>query len=180
MTIIIGQTVKKKMKKLIRLTESDLHRIVKESVSRILREVGETPGGQRKLGALQARKIINAFPDKVQKALNLDKIANATVEDVKLPRFAQGGFPEDGIFMANSRELVGSFSNGRTAVANNEQIEAGIEEAAYRGFVRAMGNSKGGNITFVAQLNGKTIFEEVVKQNDSAKKYYGSSPLLSY
>ena len=128
----------------------------------------------------KARKIINAFPDKVQKALNLDKIANATVEDVKLPRFAQGGFPEDGIFMANSRELVGSFSNGRTAVANNEQIEAGIEEAAYRGFVRAMGNSKGGNITFVAQLNGKTIFEEVVKQNDSAKKYYGKSPLLSY
>ena len=65
MTIIIGQTVKKKMKKLIRLTESDLHRIVKESVSRILREVGETPGGQRKLGALQARKIINADGDSV-------------------------------------------------------------------------------------------------------------------
>lgn len=53
------------MKKLIRLTESDLHRIVKESVSRILREVGETPEGQRKLGALQARKIINADGDSV-------------------------------------------------------------------------------------------------------------------
>lgn len=29
-------------KKLIRLTESDLHRIVKESVNRILNEIGDT------------------------------------------------------------------------------------------------------------------------------------------
>lgn len=47
-------------KKLIRLTESDLHRIVKESVNRILKEYGNTPEGQRKLGALQARKVLNA------------------------------------------------------------------------------------------------------------------------
>lgn len=129
----------------------------------------------------KAKKIINAFPESVRNTLHLDRIANATVEDVKLPRFAQGGFPEDGLFMANHTELVGRFSNGRTAVANNEQIQAGIEEAAYRGFMRAMGvNNNNGTYTFVAQLNGKTIFEEVVKQNDSAKKYYGKSPLLSY
>lgn len=41
------------------------------------------------------------------------------------------------MFMANHGELVGKFSNGRTAVANNEMIIAGIEEAAYRGFARA-------------------------------------------
>lgn len=55
----------------------------------------------------------------------------------KLPRFKTGGFPEDGLFMANHTELVGEFSNGKTAVANNAQIIAGIEEAAYRGFLRA-------------------------------------------
>lgn len=44
----------------------------------------------------------------------------------QIQRFAQGGFPEDGFFYANHNELVGQFSNGKTAVANNEQIIEGI------------------------------------------------------
>lgn len=44
-----------------------------------------------------------------------------------IPEFATGGFPEDGLFMANHGELVGKFSNGRTVVANNEQIVDGIQ-----------------------------------------------------
>ena len=43
-------------KKLIRLTESDLHRIVKESVNKILNEIGDTPKGQHTLGRLNARQ----------------------------------------------------------------------------------------------------------------------------
>lgn len=54
-----------------------------------------------------------------------------------IPAYSVGGFPEDGLFMANHNELVGQFSDGRTAVANNTDIQKGIEEAAYRGFVRA-------------------------------------------
>lgn len=61
----------------------------------------------------------------------------ATIDLGQLPTFSTGGFPEDGLFMANHTELVGHFANGRTAVANNDQIIAGIEEAAYRGFLRA-------------------------------------------
>lgn len=53
------------------------------------------------------------------------------------PAYSVGGFPEDGLFMANHTELVGQFANGKTAVANNLQIEKGIEEAAYRGVSRA-------------------------------------------
>lgn len=45
---------------------------------------------------------------------------------IKLPTFATGGFPEDGLFMANHSELIGKFSNGRTVVANNNQIIEGI------------------------------------------------------
>ena len=44
-------------KKLIRLTESDLHRIVKESVNRIINEIGDTEKGQRDLGALTAARF---------------------------------------------------------------------------------------------------------------------------
>ena len=45
-------------KQLIRLTESDLHKIVKESVGKIINEIGDTPKGQRGLGALHARKVL--------------------------------------------------------------------------------------------------------------------------
>lgn len=47
----------------------------------------------------------------------------------RLPELATGGIVEDGLFRANHNELVGGFANGKTAVANNEQIEAGISIA---------------------------------------------------
>lgn len=50
-----------------------------------------------------------------------------------IPAYVNGGFPEDGLFYANHGELVGEFSNGNTAVANNDQIvegiKAGVKEA---------------------------------------------------
>jgi hypothetical protein len=42
-------------KKLIRLTESDLHKIVKESVNRIINEIGNTDKGQDALGQVRGR-----------------------------------------------------------------------------------------------------------------------------
>ena len=56
----------------------------------------------------------------------------------RIPMYAKGGFPEDGLFMANRNELVGQFSNGKTAVANNEQIVAGIEYGVERAVERAL------------------------------------------
>ena len=50
------------------------------------------------------------------------------IQKVSIPRYEAGGFPEDGLFYANHSELVGQFSNGKTAVANNEQIIGGIKE----------------------------------------------------
>ena len=41
------------------------------------------------------------------------------------------------MFFANHTELIGKFSSGRTSIANNEMIVAGIEEEVYRGFSRA-------------------------------------------
>lgn len=55
------------------------------------------------------------------------------VRPVSIPRLKDGGFPdgEDGLFYANHNELVGKFSNGRTAVANNDQIVDGIRSGVY-------------------------------------------------
>ena len=58
-------------------------------------------------------------------------VAETGKVSLKLKAYAQGGFPEDGLFMANHGELVGQFSNGKTAVANNEQIVEGIQSGVY-------------------------------------------------
>ena len=51
------QMESKNMKReIIRLTESDLHNIVKETVNKVLNEIGDTEDGQRLLGRLAARK----------------------------------------------------------------------------------------------------------------------------
>ncbi|MGN0378543.1 MAG: hypothetical protein ACI4EU_03035 [Butyrivibrio sp.] len=68
--------------------------------------------------------------------------------------YATGGFPEDGLFFANHDELVGRFSNGKTAVANNEQITAGIEQAAYRGMAMALSQYGGGSASVNVVLEG--------------------------
>ena len=65
-------------------------------------------------------------------------LGTSTITLGKLPTFANGGFPEDGLFMANRGELVGKFSNDKTAVANNEQIVAGIEYGVERAVERVL------------------------------------------
>ena len=104
------------------------------------------------------------------------------IPEVNIPRFAAGGFPEDGLFFANHSELVGKFSNGKTAVANNEQIIAGIEEAAYRGFVRANSqNTRQEQLLqelIIAVKEGRTISidgREIVAAYDNRKARMGWS-----
>ena len=47
-------------KKMIRLTEGDLHKIVKESVHKIINEIGDTEKGQYALGQVHGRAIARA------------------------------------------------------------------------------------------------------------------------
>lgn len=55
------------------------------------------------------------------------------IQEVSLPRFEYGGFPEDGVFLANHNEIIGQFDNGRSVVANNRQITDGIALAVQSG-----------------------------------------------
>jgi len=41
--------------------------------------------------------------------------------------------------------LVGQFSNGKTAVANNEQIVSGIKQGVYQAVREAVGGQSNGN-----------------------------------
>ena len=49
-----------------------------------------------------------------------------TASTITIPRFATGGFPEDGWFRASHGEIMGRFDNGQSVVANNMQITEGI------------------------------------------------------
>lgn len=83
------------------------------------------------------------------------------------PAHAEGGFPEDGLFYANHGELVGKFSNGRTAVANNEQIVAGISagvfDAVVAAFAQSGGGSDGNDRPVNIYLDGKLIAQSTTK-----------------
>ena len=95
--------------------------------------------------------------------------------------FATGGFPEDGLFMANHGELVGKFSNGKTAVANNAQIVEGIEAGVYRAVTAAnsSGGKSGGNTPVIkVYVGGKEVTDVVIKDINDRTIQTGKNPIL--
>lgn len=97
---------------------------------------------------------------------------------VELPKFAMGGFPEDGLFMANHGEMVGKFSNGKTAVANNEQITDGIAKAVYSAIMNANASSGSQSTQYInntIQVDGETIARAVTKGQQSLNRRYNPS-----
>ena len=85
----------------------------------------------------------------------------------KIPTLATGGFVNEGqMFIAREAgpELVGSI-NGRTAVANNDQIVAAVSQGVYSAVVSAMGNNNGSGEQHInVYLDGKQITASVEKR----------------
>lgn len=79
--------------------------------------------------------------------------------------FATGGFPEDGLFLANHTELIGKFSNGKTAVANNEQIIEGVAGGVERGMRAALSstNSNNGSNEYNFYIDSKKMAKAIAK-----------------
>jgi len=77
------------MREIFRITESDLHRIIAESVNTVLNEIGETEDGQYLLGRLAGRKAsrgdYNGFSSTEDYAKEKNK-ANLKLKD----KFARG------------------------------------------------------------------------------------------
>ena len=97
---------------------------------------------------------------------------NFTISLPNIGFYANGGFPEDGLFMANHGELVGQFSNGRTAVANNEQIIEGIKAGVYDAVLSAMNNSNGNGQRIELFVDGRKMTDVVTKyQRQNARAY---------
>ena len=96
----------------------------------------------------------------------------------EIPHFAEGGYPETGqLFMARENgitEMVGAIGN-RAAVANNDQIIAGIKQGVYEAVMEAMmavmGQDEGAPevIHTSVELDGKVL----VEQTDEVRRRRG-------
>lgn len=77
-------------------------------------------------------------------------------EITPIPMYERGGFPEDGLFYANHNEMVGGFTNGRTAVANNEMIVSGIREGVSEAMSEVVFNMLNPYLSDIAQSSRET------------------------
>ena len=91
-------------------------------------------------------------------------------------RFADGGFIEDGLFTMNRGEIAGKFSNGKSVVANNQQIVEGIAAGVYQAVVQAMNDSGGrSDQNLNVYLDGRQIYASIKKtESERGRSLLGS------
>lgn len=108
------------------------------------------------------RALSNSFESNFSgEILDSEGNVSRSAFQIRIPRaYATGGFPEDGFFFANHNEMVGKFSNGKTTVANNEQITQGIKQAVIEGMSEVFANANIGqqNGNIVVQIDGQEVF----------------------
>ena len=109
--------------------------------------------------------------------LDLQGNLGSQISKVFMQTFSTGGFPEDGLFMANHGELVGKFSNGKTAVANNAQIISGIKQGVYEAFTSAMQNTNNNNTDTVINIDGREVFRVV---RSRANEFYNTNGVAAF
>jgi hypothetical protein len=93
---------------------------------------------------------------------------------------ANGGFVSTGeVFIAREAgpEMVGTIG-GRTAVANNDQIVEGIRQGVYEAVVSAMNNSHGNSAHYTITLDGKVVYDSVVKEDKENVRRTGRSAFV--
>lgn len=128
-----------------------------------------------------ARSLSNVFQYSGKKlTLNssVNAVGNGLINGALAIRgYASGGFPdgEDGLFYANHSELVGKFSNGKTAVANNEQITEGIKQAVIEGMMQvAMSTSNAKQSEPIIENIFKVDSETLYRMTQKGKKKYNN------
>lgn len=125
-----------------------------------------------------AVKGVKGIWNKLADGLNGEYQIGGSNLKIRLPKFyATGGFPEDGLFFANHSELVGTFSNGKTAVANNAQIVEGIQKGVYSAVSSAMAQNSGSSRYIANEIvvDGEVIARTVTKAQDRQDRRYSPS-----
>ena len=154
---------------------ADLWTTISTTFSSLGTSIGDAVGGALKSGI---NSILKWVENSVNSAIRLINgaidIINAVpgvdvkkIKEVSIPMLASGGFVGEGqMFIAREAgpELVGSM-NGRTTVANNDQIVEGISEGVYSAVLAAMSQGSNNNTSSVnVYLDGKQITAAVEKR----------------
>lgn len=134
---------------------SETQSIIDQIISRA-RGANPTVNVKSKLDSNSLQGVVNSVSRTVGNVWSTIKLS--------LPHFATGGFPEDGLFMANHGEMVGKFSNGKTAVANNSQIVEGIKAGVLEAMKEAGGDTNR-KIVIPVYIGKKKIMEEIQDAN---------------
>ena len=100
-----------------------------------------------------------------------------TVNLPKINGYATGGFIEDGLFTMNRGEIAGRFNNGKSVVANNEQITEGIARAVFNAMTSAQSSSGGQYINNTIMLDGDVLARAVTQGQDRLSRRY--SPTMA-
>ena len=82
----------------------------------------------------------------------------------------------------NRGEIVGKFSNGKTAVANNQQITEGIKQAVMEGMAQVMMNmnsNAGGNSAPVIENVFKCDSETLYRMTQVGKQKYNQRYIVA-
>ena len=154
---------------------SGLWNKIRNTFSTLGTRLGTAIGGSVKLAI---NRVIIWIETTINKAIGLINKAITTinklpgvevskVSTISIPRMASGGFVDEGqMFIAREAgpEMVGSM-NGRTAVANNDQIVEGISQGVYSAVLAAMSQGSNNNTANVnVYLDGKQITAAVEKR----------------
>ena len=126
-----------------------------------------------------AKDAIKGIWNSISDSLNGTYNIGTKSFSINLPKlYASGGFPTQGsMFIAgeSGAELVGNI-NGRTAVANNDQITTGIANAVYAAMVSA-GGGGASYINNTIEVDGVAIARAVTKGQRSLDRRY--SPTMA-
>lgn len=108
------------MKKVIRMTEADLHEMIKEGVKRALNEIGNTEKGQFALGAIRGRAQQRAHKEYASDKPNYhnadkydatSRYAGGTAQDEYDKAVQNGRDSQEGL--EKGRKLRNAFQRGR-------------------------------------------------------------------
>ena len=109
------------------------------------------------------------------KKVDVETETRGPITTYNIRGFASGGFPTEGeLFMAREAgpELVGQI-NGRTAVANNDQITNGIRQATYQGMMSALASADfGADVTIEATGDASGLLDFITfKQKQRERQF---------
>ena len=119
---------------------------------------------------------------RIQSAFNSVNTAAGSIQSrtVTVPAHAKGGQIEDGLFMANSGEIIGEFSNGKNYVANNEMIVEGIEQGVFNAVSNAIMNNpnQGAGGDVVLMIDSEEIARASIKGQRSIDRRF--NPVVKF